>query len=61
LKEGGRKDGRKGALNPRTVLDQHRLLSEALEMAVRWQLLVRNPCDAVTPPNVVTKEFPGYP
>jgi len=56
LKEGGRKDGRKGALNPRTVLHQHRLLSEAMEMAVRWQLLVRNPCDAVTPPNVVTKE-----
>ncbi len=52
LKDGGRKDGRKGGLSAQTVLHQHRLLSEALDMAVRWQLLVRNPCDAVTPPKV---------
>ena len=56
LKHGGRKDGRKGALSPQTVLHQHRLLSEALRMAVRWQLLARNPCDAVTPPKARPRE-----
>ena len=56
MKKGGRKDGREGGLSARTVLHQHRLLSEALQMAVRWQLLVRNPCDAVTPPQVVSRE-----
>lgn len=41
------KDGRKGPLSRTTVMHQHRLLSEALAMAVRWQLLPRNPCDGV--------------
>lgn len=52
LKDGGRKDGRKGGLSPRTVYHQHRLLSEVLKMAVKWQILLRNPADAVTPPRV---------
>lgn len=56
MKEGGRKDGRKGALSRTTVMHQHRLLSEALAMAVRWQLLPRNPCDAVTPPRLDPRE-----
>lgn len=56
LKGGGRKDGRKGCLSRATVLHQHRLLSEALAMAVRWQLLARNICDAVTPPKVDPRE-----
>ena len=56
LRNGGRKDGRPGALSPQTVLHQHRLLSEAFRMAVRWQLLARNPCDAVTPPKMQPRE-----
>ncbi len=52
----GRKDGREGGLSPTTVLHQHRLLSEALQMAVQWQLLIRNPCDAVTPPKTRPRE-----
>jgi integrase len=56
LLKGGRKDGREGGLSPTTVLHQHRLLSEALQMAVQWQLLIRNPCDAVTPPNADPRE-----
>lgn len=55
-KAGGRKDGREGGLNPRTVLHQHRLLSEVLEMAVQWQVLIRNPCDAVVPPKLDDRE-----
>ena len=35
---------------PRTVLHVHRLLYQALKQAVRWQILMRNPCQAVEPP-----------
>jgi hypothetical protein len=56
LQEGARKDGREGSLSAQSILHHHRLLSEALKMAVRWQLLARNPCDAVEPPRVHAKE-----
>ncbi len=52
MKDGSRKDGREGGLSAQTVLHHHRVLSEALAMAVRWQLLARNPADAVDPPEV---------
>lgn len=45
----GRKDG-KGGLSAQTVLHFHRLLHRALGQAVKWQLLARNPVDAVEPP-----------
>ncbi|MHB0912080.1 MAG: tyrosine-type recombinase/integrase [Armatimonadota bacterium] len=45
----GRKDG-SGGLAPRTVLHYHRILREALQQAVKWQLIARNPCDSVEPP-----------
>jgi len=47
----GRRDG-KGGLSPRTVGHMHRVLRQALQQAVRWQLLARNPADAVRPPKV---------
>ena len=52
----GRKvaDGRPSA---RTVLHYHRLLRMTLKQAVRWQLLARNPCDAVEPPKPITLEM----
>lgn len=56
MKDGARKDGRKGGLSAQTVLHHHRVLSEALNMAVKWQLLVRNPADAAEPPEVRPKE-----
>ena len=37
-------------LSGRTVLHVHRVLKESLAWAVRWQLLVRNPGDAVSAP-----------
>jgi integrase len=49
--EHGRRDG-KGALSPRTVHHMHRILRQALRQAVRWQLLTRDPTDAVRPPKV---------
>jgi len=39
-----------GGLSPRSVLHQHRLLRAALQHAVKWMLIVRNPADAVSPP-----------
>jgi integrase len=47
----GRRDG-KGGLAPRSVHYLHRLLRLSLAQAVRWQILTRNPCDAVKPPRV---------
>jgi len=47
----GHRQGR-GGLSPRTVTHMHRVLREALQQALRWQLLARNPADAVKPPKV---------
>ena len=52
----GRRDG-KGGLSPRTVQYMHRILRQALQQAVRWQLLARNPADAVKPPKAERKEM----
>jgi integrase len=43
---GGRRDGKKGGLSPRTRRHIHRILSSALARAVEQQLLARNPADA---------------
>lgn len=37
-------------LSARTVLQGHRVLREALQHALKWQLLARNPADAVEAP-----------
>ncbi len=47
----GRRDGT-GGLSPATVVYMHRLIKQALAHAVRWQLLARNPADAVDPPKL---------
>ena len=52
----GRKDG-KGGLAAQTVLHFHRLLHRALSQAVKWQLLARNPVDAVEPPRPQRQEM----
>lgn len=44
-------------LSAQTVLHFHRVLHEALKQAVRWQLLARNPADAVEPPKIQRKEM----
>src|SRR5262245_44341899 len=55
----GRRDG-KGGLSARTVTHLHRVLKQALSQAVRWQLLARNPADAVKPPRVERGEMTTY-
>jgi integrase len=47
----GRRDG-KGGLAPATVVYMHRILKHALAQAVRWELLSRNPADAIDPPKI---------
>ena len=44
-------------LSVRTVLQHHRVLREALRHAVQWQLLSRNPADAVVPPRPEISEL----
>lgn len=55
----GRRDG-KGGLSPRTVHHMHRVLKQALSQAVRWQLLTRNPTEAVDPPKVERHRITTY-
>jgi integrase len=52
----GRRDG-KGGLSARTVAQMHCVLREALQQALRWQLLARNPADAVKPPKVERRQM----
>lgn len=55
----GRRDG-KGGLSVRTVGHIHRVLKQALAQAVRWEMLIRNPADAVDPPKVERSAMRTY-
>ena len=55
----GRRDG-KGGLSPRTVHHMHRVLKQALGQAVKWEMLNRNPGDAVDPPKVERATMQAY-
>lgn len=55
LAEGRRKG--KGGLSPRTVVHMHRVLRQALQQAVDWEILARNPTDKLKPPKVEKKEM----
>lgn len=46
----------KQGLSPRTVRYSHSVLSSALKQAVRWKILVQNPCDLCDLPKLVRKE-----
>ena len=52
----GRKDGA-GGLSPRTVRHHHVTLHTALQSAVKWGLLLRNPADSVDAPRYQPKEM----
>jgi integrase len=55
LRTSGRRDG-KGGLSERSIAYIHRVLSMALAQGVKWQLLLRNPCEAVTSPRAKRTE-----
>jgi integrase len=52
----GRCDGH-GGLNPLTVRHHHMALHRALELAVKWGLVSRNPADAIDPPRFQRSEI----
>ncbi len=45
-----RQDGRGSKLSAKTIFEHHAVLREALNQAVKWQLLGRNPAQAAAPP-----------
>jgi integrase len=53
----GKKKTAPRGLSAQTVLHHHRVLREALGRAVKWQLLIRNPADAVEPPKPPRREM----
>jgi integrase len=55
-KRAGRRDGR-GGLSSRTVHHIHRVLTNAFNTGVKWQLLATNPVKATTPPRPESKEM----
>lgn len=55
----GRRDGC-GGLSPRTVHHTHRVLHQALSLAVRWRILARNPAAFVNPPRVEKAKINAY-
>jgi integrase len=54
--EGLYKSLRERGLSGTTVLQVHRVIHAALNQAVRWQLLERNPADAVSAPRKTSRE-----
>lgn len=44
------------SLSGKTVLNYHRLISSILETAVKWQIIISNPCSRVQPPKAEHKE-----
>lgn len=55
----GRADG-KGGLSPRTVGHMRRVLVMALNQAVRWEIIPKNPAALSTPPKVERKQMQAY-
>jgi integrase len=51
---------RGGGLSGRTVHHMHTIFKAALSRAVRWEMLPRNPSDAVDPPRVERKTMRTY-
>src|SRR5262245_53554588 len=45
------------SLAPKSIALLHRVLSQALRQAVRWQLLSNNPAAAVTPPRIERQQM----
>jgi integrase len=55
----GRRDGR-GGLSASTVVYMHRVLKQALQQAVTWNLLARNPADGIKPPKIERRRMTVY-
>jgi integrase len=47
-------------LSPRTVRYTHAVLSSAFKQAIRWHMLIHNPCDAVELPRIERREMKAF-
>ena len=47
--------GGERTLSGKTILHYHRLISTIMQTAVKWQVIVSNPCDRVDPPKTPQK------
>ena len=45
-----RKDGKQGDYSPTTIKRVHALILSILSTAVHWNILLKNPCEHVRPP-----------
>lgn len=45
-----RKDGKLGGYSPTTIKRVHALISSILNTAVKWNVMLENPCERVSPP-----------
>lgn len=59
LLESGRRNG-KGGLSPRTVHHCRRVMLTAMEQAVKWDLLKKNPVSITRPPKVERAKMEAY-
>ncbi len=59
LLENGRRDG-KGGLSPRTVHHCRRVMLTAMDQAVKWDLLKRNPVALTRPPKVEKQQIEAF-
>lgn len=59
LLESGRRDG-KGGLSPRTVHHCRRVMLTAMDQAVKWDLLKKNPVALTRPPKVERQQMGAY-
>ena len=48
---------RKQKLSARTVAQTHHMLHDALDRALKWEIVTRNVTDAVDPPRIAKKKF----
>ena len=53
----GRLDGKPGTITAKTLLQHHRVLTQALSHALKFGLISRNAAKLVTPPKAIEKEM----
>ena len=58
--EGVRKDGKKGGLSNKTILQHHAIISSILNDAVQWEVISSNPAAKVAAPKVKKAEVAYY-
>src|SRR5205085_4872061 len=50
-------DLQKQGLSPKTIRHAHNILSSAMKQAVKWRMIIQNPCDLCELPRLEKKEM----